>query len=266
MDQTEKKTRAFLLYGEEVEVVERITSGVVVHHVYVDFSGEEFVDDKNFIVDKVFDTPPRNKLDETIQELQKKIESLRKKQIELQSSIKIIEDENAKRLEKLKKYKGLENLENFIDGKITHYAVLNSYPEIITFPSKNNERRLLTLFGNSNGDLNWKLNRYNDGSGSDTIVVPCLSYEQAVDEIRNYIMSNLDYHWFNSRFIELASELEFALPEEYITAYNNSRIKSINAQILEHNRCINTLAKELKEIQEGGIYGPKLATGNSKKV
>lgn len=91
------------------------------------------------------------------------------------------------------KFAVLDNLEAFIEGKITHFVDRqHGRIEIKTFHEvcietndqyrANGDVRLLSLFGRSNGDLCWKINQYCDGSGSYHEVFPCLSFEDAKEK------------------------------------------------------------------------------------
>ncbi len=50
----------------------------------------------------------------------------------------------------------------------------------------------MSLFGRSNGDLEWQLNKYFDGSGGNTTVFPCTSHEEAVEVARREILLKVD--------------------------------------------------------------------------
>ena len=83
----------------------------------------------------------------------------------------------------------LENLAAFLDGKITHFAV-DLYGSIMvqertqaleeTEQYRHGQQRLLTLFGDTKGNLTWNLNHYSDGSGHKYTAVPCTSEDEAL--------------------------------------------------------------------------------------
>ena len=87
----------------------------------------------------------------------------------------------------------LERLSDFVQGRITHYAFPNYHPEIReVIDSKNFQQdhslrgteiealKLITLFGKTDGDLEFRINRWSDGSGMDTQMIPCRSREEAL--------------------------------------------------------------------------------------
>lgn len=102
------------------------------------------------------------------------------------------------RVEKLKAFNGLERVEEFLDGKITHFVIRKSYYneiEVKTFEELalgkyDNGRldgtvKLLCLFGKTDSyhakkpSVEWRLNHYYDGSGSWTTCQPATSEEEA---------------------------------------------------------------------------------------
>lgn len=112
------------------------------------------------------------------------------------------EREIKQRLEKLSKFKGLEHLEAFIDGKLTHFVDLDGY-NILTAAQAIERRdygpKLLSLFGDAKGNLAWRINEYKDGSGSWREMLPAISEEDAAA----------------IRFDRLSADLENAYSEEF---------------------------------------------------
>lgn len=134
-------------------------------------------------------SPPRRKIDSRIIELRATLEDLCHQILARKKDLQSFEDGRDDRMVRLKQHKSLRRLDDFIAGRITHY-VEDSYgpPTIVSFedakPVGGTDRRdklkLLTLFGRTNGDLEWGLNEYSDGSGINTTVFPCTSYNEAV--------------------------------------------------------------------------------------
>ena len=93
---------------------------------------------------------------------------------------------------KIKAFKPIEGLFDFIEGKVTHYVKVHyGDVDIINREELKDEEdnygnscgidKLLVLYGDSNGDLSWKLNQYSDGEGYDRTVFPCLSHKEALE-------------------------------------------------------------------------------------
>lgn len=159
---------------------------------------------------ELFAKPPVEKRSEEIVALEVKVRELEKRKAELYSECINSERDVRARLDKLKKYQGLELLEDFIDGKITHFVLMtNEYgidlkietAEVIQKGGGSDSDRwdktlkLVTLFGKSSGDLQWKVNRYYDGSGDWKSIWPCRSEEEAKQVIAAIYQKAVDDHF-----------------------------------------------------------------------
>jgi chorismate mutase len=180
----------YLADGRQVEVVQHLESGFLVQTYYGMFDPESgpYLDSGNLqIVERVFDEPPVAVFHESITELNEEIERLKQTKASLLSECKEVEKAVAEAKAKRDRHEQLRLLDDFIAGKITHYVEIQyREPRIIEFSEatcdggRDKKLRLLTLFGNSDGKLDWKLNRYRDGSGHDSTVIPVTSYEEAL--------------------------------------------------------------------------------------
>jgi hypothetical protein len=142
------------------------------------------------MVPRVFEEVPVAQKNERIARLDREIEEKAKKLRVLQSDLSRAEQAGRQRLEMLKQHDGLQRLEDFLAGRITHFVVreYDSYPPVIleakkALDNRESERdhpiKLLTLFGRTKGDLQWGINHYSEGSGSERFCYPCCSLEEA---------------------------------------------------------------------------------------
>lgn len=153
----------------------------------INFDEIEFCEE--CIVDTIFEKPITEAISYDIEKLEKR------KRI-LMAQIQLLEEKDREikhRLESLKKYEQLERIEDFISGKITHYCKLNDYyndkifvPMVVRVEDErcgddrtDRNLKLLCLFGKSEKSMEWKLNRYSDGSGNYSLVYPFCSKEEA---------------------------------------------------------------------------------------
>ncbi|MGL5734335.1 MAG: hypothetical protein ACRCYS_05665, partial [Beijerinckiaceae bacterium] len=126
------------------------------------------------------------------------------------------EKANAERLAKLAKYAALARIEDFLEGRMTHFVMWGQYSREITIKpfdevmlSKSDSGRLdgdvklLSLFGtcrshpehgNKDGNLLWRVNQYRDGSGSWLNAQPCLSEDEAKEVAAKWINGQWDEH------------------------------------------------------------------------
>lgn len=101
--------------------------------------------------------------------------------------------------QKLNAFQELKNLNHFIAGEMTHFVTFDDgtieiveKDEALSVPDSRRETRLLTLFGGSDGDLQWRLNQYKDGRGGWTDVWPCMSHEEALEIAAGMIASRVE--------------------------------------------------------------------------
>jgi hypothetical protein len=183
----------YLSDGNAVTVVRELAEGYLVQRIYASANEEgEWASGEVFLVDKVHDQAPTAKQDARLTKLRIEIDELYKTKSNLLEEINTAKKSESARLARYRKYEALRHLDDFIDGKITHYVVKNySTWEIEDINSaKKNEydrgnTKLLCLHGRSNGDLQWHLYDYSDGSGSHHEVFPCRSYEEALGRVCN---------------------------------------------------------------------------------
>jgi hypothetical protein len=275
--------------GKEAKYIQELPNGkhlVTVEYFTVDDFGDEICAGTDTqIWDRVFDSPPitryaeeLNDYIETIKTKQQTVRELLDKESELRGSISNIEKEIKTRQEAIKKHKGLENLHLFIEGKITKFLVIKNHKwEVKDFDETLaiNDRfdkgkiRLLSLFGDSKGDLEWRLSQYYDGSGSYTMAIPCVSESDAREKAIEYFKKELDAHahsggaYIDLTLIDESQKLGLEIPDELLIKYKNKKmivlkriiddykknIESNKNSILSYESNILNIQNELNELQ-----------------
>lgn len=244
--------RKYLASGREVELIETTAHGHLVANVLVyGETEEEFVEDRLYFTEAVFDNPPVHKLNESIKTLREQINGLKQEKKQLEDEINDSQNQHKARLEKFRKYKQLEMLEQFIDGKITHYVEfgyrikISEFKEAMEDDDRRPELKLLSLFGQTNGDLLWQLNRYRDGSGIYTQVYPCVSYDHALETLQALITEEVAKTMAQptQRVCDTVREYNLKVPEEYLNRYKQRLIKNYEDSVA---KC----EKELREVTE----------------
>lgn len=253
----------YLSNGPEVRVIQTLNDGrVLVEPIFENPNDGDEYSGNPFIVNEkeIFDKPPTHKKSEEVIKLNQQIEELNTKLRGLRKEVKDFETTHTERIKCLQQFKGLELLEKFVKGEITHYVEIRSYsnPKIIPFDKTEADYtdgqgvrslKLLSLFGKATGDLEWRLSHYSDGSGSYSTVIPCVSLEEAEQIIRNWIKDtvadNLDTNTNSSpsrKIIELAKEYKYELPTEYIELV-------VKREKENYNKKVQKLEKELADVK-----------------
>jgi hypothetical protein len=190
----------YLKNGKAVEVVSVLPDGqgFVVRDYFETFGevdGEPVleVDDRVHIVKRVFDEAPTEKIHAEVAEAQQRLADIVGKISEARNELRVVEQERKTVLLKLQQVPALRRLEDWIDGKVTHFVTL-SYGTVSIIPKdemicdsdaedkwrRPKRLKLITLFGDSGGDLMWRASQYRDGSSSlDKACHLCCSEEEA---------------------------------------------------------------------------------------
>ena len=233
------------VYSERGERAENVTASGDGHIVrpIVESYDDEYGEGYDHVCDPVvwrhvFPEEPVAKFSAELKTLHEQIAAAKAERAKIES-----EDyqRQRERAEKLKRFAVLDNLEAFIDGKITHYVQQEYYgpPKIVAIEQckadgrdYRSNLRLLTLSGclDSRG-INWTLNQYADGSGSASAVTPCTSYEQAVELVRAAVASHFAHKRSSCEarqdWMDKAQDFDIAVPDEYRRAVVQARIQAI---------------------------------------
>lgn len=173
----------YLETGEEVDLIEKCESGFIVAQYYEFNDGydggepREPVTGAPMFVKKIY---PAEMVPVLLPEIKARrvenselIRDISAMRLELTS----LKAERARLVDKLKQVPALQNLEMILDGKITHfvmedyaYTTVHPIADLICKDDRGRNEypeqwKLLTLFGKSKSDLQWRINAYSDGSG-----------------------------------------------------------------------------------------------------
>lgn len=137
--------------------------------------------------------PPRPALDAEIAAQQEKLAALRVEVSQLQAAKREAQRDQAEIKARLKQHAALQYIDDYLAGKFNLFVRFPNYglPTIEDAQTclANDDRRdkgqkLLTLFGDTKGDLQWRINHYSDGSGNWAEAFPVATHEEGVAEIR----------------------------------------------------------------------------------
>jgi len=248
--------RKYLRDGQEVEVISEVKDGFLIQNVIYDsYSDEEYIEDSiSYFTNKVFDKPPTIQYAEKVKSLKKEIEELNTLKRNIVEEIKQSEERHKETIKKFNKYSELKNLNMFIDGKITHYAFLNwSGGEIVTFEKAvcqydHKTLKLLTLFGKSKGNLEWRLSEYSDHSGGWNTVIPCFSFEEARQEVQKHIDAKIkEDDRPNEYIIKCAKKYNLKIDKNYVKKCKDEQKEAYRKKVVECKRELKEAEKKLKE-------------------
>ena len=220
--------------------------------------------------DNAFLEPPTAKLQAKVDELDKLVTEKRAELKRINSELDQAGKRYQEQLKKIGQHRALQRIEDYLDGKFTHFLEVGSYyaPTIVTADKAlahggtehenrwDKKLRLLTLFGDTNGDLQWRINRYSDGSGSSNIeVYPCQNEDEAIGIVRQlYADAVAVWREQEKKHYGRAIEWSMKCPEGWIVVPDDIREYLANAKQqarqAELEKARENLAKAEAALQE----------------
>lgn len=214
-----------------------------------------------------FLSPPRDVIDKEIATLQAKADGLRAEVQKLTrehvEAKKEIEKDLEARKARLARHEQLKHLDDFITKGVACYVLDVGYGHINIMDFKDTKSdyhrdsfRLLSLFGDSKGQLDWKLNRYGDGSGDDTVCFPCASKEQAQAAIGEMLNRRWD-KWRKSgdgyigAYAETAKKHGFTVPEDVLAQIAKNDEEQKKNRLKSAEKAFAEAQAALMKAQEG---------------
>lgn len=187
-----KGDEVFDIHGRKAAYIAGYAGGHIVAPEYERESGESYWGEPE-TWREIFTKPPTEKLEARVGELEALIAERR---AELKR-VNVELDEAGKRyelqLKKAAKHQALQHIEDYLDGKFMYFLRVPEYspPTMVTINEALDQHdrydkklKLLSWFGDTNGNLQGQINRYRDGSGDWEEVYPCKTEEEAIAIIR----------------------------------------------------------------------------------
>lgn len=178
----------FLGDGQEVEYIAGHTGEHVVRAI-LNAEDEEPRYGRPLTVYEVFAEAPVAKYNDQVVKAREELAAIKAALTAAREEKRQLETEAKARAASFARHRALDRLEDFVEGRITHVVVESTYnASIQTFEQAFTDTdhrgrvdgiKLVSLLGRSNGDLTWNVNRYYDGSGSNTTIHPARSFEEA---------------------------------------------------------------------------------------
>jgi len=262
--------------GKKVAVLGKLNNEQwICQEIFVS-NGQEFPAGENFVEKTLLDSPAVTWKQEEEKNLEKRKEKLAQeiKDYEAKSDITYNKSRVAGLINKVNNMypdfdaSQLETMFLFMTGQITHLVVKNyGEYEIRTLTDvlkdedcdcnrvRLNGLKLLVLYGCStdatrweekkpNFRLDWRISRYRDGSGGETTVTPCKSYEEAIA----FIESSIEMLDTSDSLIKLKEKYNLANPiPEKIKKYYKKRA---GEQALRITKMQTDIGKEMQVLTE----------------
>ena len=244
----------YLLNGAAVIVRGTLGNKKLVSQIYETDDGDVVSDDVS-LVEKVYDEAPREKIDREVLMARNDLAALRVEASTLRGEI--LESQKGRKIiiEKLSQHEALKRIEDFLDGKITHFVkwqygegIINA-TDIKADSSCDRGFKLLTLFGRPGQGLTWQLNRYSDGSGGNEEVFPACSLEEAKEILQKKLYELKPGYW-GAEAIALAKKYGLNLPDGYLEDYKKRKHNALKKNLLSKENETNGARAALEAFEK----------------
>jgi hypothetical protein len=152
-----------------------------------------------------------------------------------------------------------DRLIDFLEGKIK-YLVIFGYGDfqiqgfntaIYSGDNSYDYIKLISIFGRCDGSLEWGLNTYSDGSGSEVNIAPFKSYEDALQYVKDSILSLNEYTY---KTIDCAKRYNIELKPYILKKYCTKTIEAQQKCIDHEQENVNRRIKEIEKIKEENAH------------
>lgn len=262
--------------GKKVVVIGKLNAEeTIVQEVFIS-NGNEIPSGENFVVKSLHDAPSESWKDAQIRKTEENYDRQTKewarKLKATEARLCEAEWKASHRADALWEFSeksedhGLDLLFDFMAGKVTHFAFLSSYsPAIRTlgdddiycvdnyYGKKIEKLKLFTLWGDSKGNLQYKISSYSDGSGYSHEVVPCRSRDEAIEKLQEYFDELCEKHMDESDHYSISlekwQELEgIHIPENVLKKYKAEKVKSMTEGIKKLKIEVEKAESELESL------------------
>lgn len=251
--------------GKKVVVVGKLNNQeTIVQEIFVSDSGNEIPSGENFVVKSLHEQPVKSWKEKNLENIEKEYN---KKDTEYRNELKRLEDsyrtqrdllraklEYAGKVLKTVSPKSFDTFVNYLTGKITHILYIRyGGVEIIemkdtkeVFTDWNDKPlKLVTIYGKDNGDLQYRINYYHDGSGRDEEIYPFTSYEEAFEKAEKTI-NGLDRYYEDT--IKSANKLGIKLDETKLKAFYDGQRADLEKTITNYEERVIGYRNKLNSI------------------
>jgi hypothetical protein len=265
----------YLSDGRKVVVIGQLNNiESIVQGIFVTASGDEIPSGERFVVKSLHDAPVESykakeekRLDVQLTKLKSEIESLERKKRDIGVDVEFQTKLLAKSKYILQAFGEdlAERVSNFMTGKIKYLVRLGYGIEApVPMESEIMEKsdygrfegtRLVSIHGKKD-DLQYRINRWSDGSGGDKDVYPCLTYEEAISKIKEYAEGQIEKNYLSKDSYDKCLSLGIVFSDEAIEKYKAFRIAQVKTSIESQKTAlekaesvIDSLNHEWKELE-----------------
>jgi hypothetical protein len=251
--------------GKKVVVIGKLNNAeTIVQEIYVTEDGAEIPAGEQFVTKSLLDSPAVTWQEERLKQIEARKKEAEREREKLDAELRKTRATAKEHIAAIKAFtrgalrEQLQTAEMFVAGEITHivwerYRGIEICPFdgtlVDTWDGRIEGVRLVSLFGRSDGQMDWRINEYRDGSGSWCTFVPACGEEEALRIAQEMYDASVGA-WKNGE-LQSPPEAEWRgkpngliVPQEVIEWHETKEQKRIKDRIA-------TLEKELGELKSG---------------
>lgn len=271
-----KETIKYTTDGKKVVVIGDLNqTEKIVQEIYVTDDGCEIPQGERFVVTSLLDSPAKSWKEKELDRLESRYERESKAwETKIYQLIKEKESAYAALSNRVKWLRNvakepqmkslnivLNTIADFMDGSVkwvlindwSYGYVLEKFDDNGISNIMNNTEsgdcgsmRLLSLFGDSNGNFDFKVSNYSDGSGSDKRVLFFRSRDEALKHIQDKINNKSEY---NCSDLETLKKYQLNIDMEKYNKYQEGLIKNSSKRIEDLKISIENEKKVLEKLK-----------------
>jgi len=223
--------------GKKVLLQDIINQNEHIVQEIIVIDGEEIPSGVSFITKILYDDPietwyekelkkQKERYDKVYDANEREIVKLKKEHSKASNELKQKLSHISKMVDKVSP-EDFELLGDYITGNIKYVVVIGYDFKIVTLEDFNqmyeNKLRLISFFGQSNGEFRYSMGEYSDWSGGHKTFIPCRTYSEAKEILQNHI-----------DFLDSYSEYTILIGKEHGLNLDKDKIKEYKKMRIEH--------------------------------
>ncbi len=259
----------YLSDGRKVVVIGQLNNvETIVQEVFVSAAGDEIPSGERFVVKSLHDVPVesyKSKEEKAQQARLNKvkidIETLERKKTAVSAEVEL----QTKLLQKSKYMvqafgeEVAERVSNFMTGKIKYLVTLDYRIQApVSMESEILEKsdygrfegtKLVSIHGTKD-NLQYNINRWSDGSGSNREVYPCLTYEEAILKIKEYAEREIQNDYLSKESYDKCIDLGIEFSSDAKEKYKKHRESQIKKSLEREEENLNRAANNVNDLNQ----------------
>jgi hypothetical protein len=244
--------------NRKVAIIGKLNKQFIVQEIFIS-EGKEIPSGENFIVTSLHNSPVVSwrekeiKRWETTHDRERDEYERLSRELSIKRSLLRAKIEYAAKALKNVSPESFVKVVNFLTGNFTHVVIKHySVPMLLTWkeffrasdfnPSK---LRLLSLFGEDDGSLCFRLHQYYDGSGNAEIFTPFTNYEDALSKF----IESVKTYPISQEIIGLSKTYGIELDVQKVSEWRDSKTQNLKREISSKSMLISKLETELEALK-----------------